>query len=176
MQTRDRKGHEERRESDAAAYVPNECHIFSMKTDADMKELMASSSMKDRIDDRAFPEPDRDDRYSDLDLNLYFDDPEREGLESKRELVCMTSALEEFFRFSATRDRRSENSAYSPLPEEEGARKQAEIARQSQYSDDENIAPGKFCSACGSSMCYQNADRCARQRRPEKLRAIVDEL
>ncbi|CAK0866402.1 unnamed protein product [Prorocentrum cordatum] len=164
MRTIGRRSHRERAKADSAAYDPEPEHIFSQKTNAEMKELMSSCAMGERIAIRAFPEPDRITRYSDVDLNLKFDHPDQKGLEGKRELVYQVNPIEEFFRFMRARDTRSENSAYSPLPE------------QSQHSDDENLAPEKLCSACGGAMCFQGADRCARQRRPERLRAVVDAL
>ena len=50
------------------------------------------------------------------------------------------------------------------------------LGRQSQESDDEDVKPAPYCSGCGGDGCWMGADRCRRQRKPERLRALVDLL
>ena len=50
------------------------------------------------------------------------------------------------------------------------------LGRQSQESDDEDVEPAPYCSGCGGDGCWAGADRCRRQRKADRLRALVDLL
>ena len=64
--------------------------------------------------------------------------------------------------------------AFMKLPNTESGRRRLTFGRQSEESDDENMTPAPFCSSCGSYTCMIGADRCARQRRLERLEVVSE--
>ena len=69
-----------------------------------------------------------------------------------------------------------EVSLYTKLEGQRVDRVGRALCRQSQESDDEGVEPSTYCSGCGSDGCWMGADRCRRQRKAERLRALVDRL
>ena len=93
-----------------------------------------------------------------------------------RELVPPVCHASDFLKIIHLFDPELEVGLYSKL---EGQRLDPQgraLGRQSQESDDEGVEPSAYCSGGGGDGCWMGADRCRRQRKAERLRALVDLL
>ena len=133
---------------------------------------MGDNGMRDRLRGHTFHERDCEARMSDVALGLNFPWASSSRIES----VCPLQPIDQFFKFLLLQDRQHEVTSFAKLPNSGGDKRRPEVAKHSQQSDDEGMYPTTFCSGCGAAMCKSGADRCSRQRKPERLEFFVEYL
>ena len=149
-----------------------EGHLFAKKTEEEVQQLLWSTGLAEVLRGRRFAER-QSRRMTERELFLR---PEASESPDPYQEVPPACRAADFLKAMHLFDPDLETSLYTEL---EGPRVEPlgrALGRQSQESDDEGVEPSTYCSGCGSDGCWMGADRCRRQRKAERLRALVDLL
>ena len=158
------------------AYFPDdqstEGHLYTKRSEAEVQRLLWSVGLHEVLGKHKFAER-QSRKMTESELLLRTGTAEAPD---PYEEVPPTCRAADFLKVIHLFDPDLEISLYSKLEAQRVDPLGRALCRQSQESDDEGVEPSTYCSGCGSDGCWMGADRCRRQRKAERLRALVDLL
>ena len=153
----------------AVADDADDDHLFAQEDNDEVRRLFGSFRLFDLLEGSSFV--DRPGRW--ITESELFLRPEGMKRPDPIESVPPPCVAAEFLKVISLLDPDTETGLYTKL---EGRRLNPQgraLGRQSRESDEEDVQPAPFCSGCGGDGCWAGADRCRRQRKADRMRALV---